>query len=95
MAEQPTVVLVHGAFAESASWDVFALQSWFVHGDEDLDVPVARHRFTAERAGPMGTTEVAGGSHAISVSHPRTVVDTILEAVAGVGISRVIDVSLP
>jgi pimeloyl-ACP methyl ester carboxylesterase len=68
--------------------------SWFVFGSEDLNIPVALHRFMAERAGSMGTTEVAGASHAISVSHPRVVAATILDAVAGVGIFDVLDVSL-
>ena len=38
--------------------------------------------FLAERAGSKGTREVAGGSHAISLSAPDAVTATILDAVA-------------
>jgi len=125
-----TVLLVHGAFAESASWngvaerltaaghDVVAvanplrslqaalmyatqrpitqaalstglptdqpawksIPSWFVFSDQDLNIPVALHRFLAERAGARGVREIAGASHALSVSQPTAVAETILEA---------------
>ncbi|MFF0342653.1 alpha/beta fold hydrolase [Kribbella sp. NPDC004875] len=149
MSETPVVVLVHGAFAESASWngvverlqaqsietvpvssggnelairsDVFQAQfcadvpadqaalmaatqrpvteaalttglptatpawrtipSWFVFSDQDLNIPVALHRFLAERAGAKATREIAGASHALSVSQPEAVATTILDAV--------------
>ena len=51
-------------------------------GDQDLNIPVALHRFLAERAGSKGTREVAGGSHALSVSRPDEVAATILDALA-------------
>ena len=56
--------------------------SWFVLGDEDRNIPAALIRFFVERAGSRGTREIAGGSHAISVSNPDAVTATILEAVA-------------
>jgi pimeloyl-ACP methyl ester carboxylesterase len=56
--------------------------SWFVFGDQDLVIPVALHRFMAERAGAKASRELAGASHALSVSEPETVTATILEAVA-------------
>ncbi len=56
--------------------------SWFVFGDQDLNIPVALQRFMADRAGAKGVTEVAGASHAISVSAPDAVAATILDAVA-------------
>lgn len=56
--------------------------SWFVFGDQDLNIPAALHRFVAERAGSKGTTEIAGASHAVSVSAPAAVTSTILAAVA-------------
>ena len=34
------------------------LPSWFVFGDQDLNIPVALHRFMAERAGAEGRREV-------------------------------------
>lgn len=55
--------------------------SWFVFGDEDRNIPVAAHRFAAKRAGSRGTREVAGCSHAISVSNPGVVAESILDAV--------------
>ena len=63
-------------------------------GDQDLNIPVALQRFMAERAGSMGTTEIAGASHAVSVSNPDAVVATILDAVEGVGIFDEVDASL-
>ena len=60
------------------------MPSWFVFGDQDLNIPAALHRFVAERAGSQGTREVAGASHAISVSNPDAVAATILDAVAAV-----------
>jgi pimeloyl-ACP methyl ester carboxylesterase len=56
--------------------------SWFVLGDRDLVIPPAVHRFMAERAGARAVREIAGASHAISVSEPEAVAATILEAVA-------------
>ncbi|MCO1597046.1 alpha/beta hydrolase [Micromonospora sp. RHAY321] len=60
------------------------LPSWFVFGDADNNIPVAAHRFMAERADPRGQREVAGGSHAMAVSRPSEVAETIIEAVRGV-----------
>lgn len=56
--------------------------SWFVFGDQDLNIPVALHRFVAERAGAKSTREMAGASHALSVSEPDAVAATILDALA-------------
>lgn len=58
--------------------------SWFVFGELDLNIPVAAHRFEAERAGSRGTREVVGASHALSVSRPDAVAASILEAVEAV-----------
>jgi pimeloyl-ACP methyl ester carboxylesterase len=58
------------------------LPSWFVFGDQDRNIPVALQRFMADRSGANGITEVAGASHAISVSAPDVVAETILDAVA-------------
>jgi pimeloyl-ACP methyl ester carboxylesterase len=118
MSDQtPTIVLVHGAFAESASWDpvVERLQAHdltvvaaanplrsvdgdaayvrdviasvggpvvLVYGELDQNIPAALERFLAERAGAKGVREMAGGSHALSVSEPDAVAATILDAVA-------------
>ncbi len=58
--------------------------SWFVISDQDLNIPVAAHRYFAERAGARVTREIEGGSHALSVSQPGPVAEVILEAVKAV-----------
>ena len=50
-------------------------------GDLDLNIPVALQRFMAERAGAKVSRELAGASHALSVSEPEAVTATILDAV--------------
>ncbi|MET8280606.1 alpha/beta hydrolase [Micromonospora sp. NPDC005174] len=60
-----------------------SLPSWFVFGDADKNIPVAVHRFMAERAAPRGQREVAGGSHAMAAARPGEVAETIIEAVRG------------
>lgn len=57
------------------------LPSWFVFGDQDLNIPAELQKFQAERAGARATHEVSGASHAITVSQPVVVAETILEAV--------------
>lgn len=57
------------------------LPSWFVFSDQDKNIPVAAHRFMAERAGAIDTVEVAGPSHAITVSQPDVVADCIHAAI--------------
>jgi pimeloyl-ACP methyl ester carboxylesterase len=60
------------------------IPSWFVFGDQDLNIPAALHRFMADRAGTKSVREVAGASHAITVSQPDAVAETILEALSAV-----------
>ena len=48
--------------------------SRFVIGEEDHIIPAALQRYMAERAGARRTLEIPGASHAITVSHPQTVV---------------------
>jgi pimeloyl-ACP methyl ester carboxylesterase len=61
--------------------------SWFVFGEQDRNIPVALSRFLAERAGAVGTREIAGASHALSVSRPEDVAGTVLEALDRVAAS--------
>jgi pimeloyl-ACP methyl ester carboxylesterase len=56
------------------------IPSWHVFGDQDLNIPVAVHRAGAERAASRGTREISGASHAISVSQPEVVAETIAQA---------------
>ena len=57
------------------------LPSWFVIPELDRNIPAAVHRLMAERAHAIDTIEVAGSSHAVAVSHPDIVADTIRAAV--------------
>jgi pimeloyl-ACP methyl ester carboxylesterase len=56
--------------------------SWFVIGEEDRVIPAEVQRYMAERAGARSTTEIPGGSHAITVSQPEATAELILEAAA-------------
>jgi pimeloyl-ACP methyl ester carboxylesterase len=76
------LALTTGLPTKTPAWQ--SIPSWFVFGDEDLNIPVALHRFLADRAGAKGVREVSGASHAISVSHPASVTASILEAVDAV-----------
>jgi len=58
------------------------LPSWFVFGDRDRTIPVALHRFMAERAGAKVSREMAGASHAVGLSESDAVAATVLEATA-------------
>lgn len=57
--------------------------SWFVFGGQDRNIPPAAMRAEAERAGARRVREVLGASHAITVSQPDVVAETILEAIDG------------
>ncbi len=69
-----------GLPADAPAWR--QVPSWFVFGDRDLNIPVALHRFMAERAAAKTSRELAGASHALTLSEPEAVTATILEAVA-------------
>ncbi len=75
--------LSDGLSASRPAWR--SLPTWFVFGDADRNIPVAAHRFMAERAGPRGVREIAGASHAMAASQPAEVAEMIIEAVRGTG----------
>ncbi|MFE1596584.1 alpha/beta fold hydrolase [Nocardia sp. NPDC058705] len=64
------------------SWKT--VPSWFVFPDADYNIPVAAHRFMAERAGARATIEIGGASHALPVSQPAAVAEVILTAIEAV-----------
>ena len=71
--------LSEGLPTDAPAWQ--HIPSWFVFGDQDMNIPVALHRFMAERA----RAESAGARrrfNAPSVSEPKAVPATILEATA-------------
>ncbi|TDO48402.1 pimeloyl-ACP methyl ester carboxylesterase [Kribbella sp. VKM Ac-2527] len=74
--------LTDGLPTDTPAWKT--IPSWFVISDQDLNIPVALHRFFAERAGSKDVREVAGASHALSVSQPAAVAATILDAINAV-----------
>jgi pimeloyl-ACP methyl ester carboxylesterase len=76
------LALTTGLPTDTPAWA--SIPSWFVYSDQDLCIPVALHRFQANRAGAKGTREVPGASHALSVSQPDAVTASILEAVSTV-----------
>jgi pimeloyl-ACP methyl ester carboxylesterase len=76
------LALTTGLAAAVPAWR--SIPSWFVFGDRDLNIPVALHRFMADRAAAKGVHEVPGASHAITVSQPDAVTASILEAVNAV-----------
>ncbi|MFC8800114.1 alpha/beta fold hydrolase [Promicromonospora sp. NPDC057138] len=71
--------LTDGLPTSEPAWQT--VPSWFVFGDADRNIPAELIRFMATRAGARSTTSVPGASHAISVSHPVLVAETILAAV--------------
>ena len=56
------------------------IPSWHVFGELDRNIPAAVLRAGAQRAGAQAVHEIAGASHAVSVSHPDEVAATIAEA---------------
>nr|WTA65751.1 hypothetical protein OHB51_25045 [Micromonospora sp. NBC_00855] len=75
---KPTIVLVHGAFAESASWNRVVQR---LHADG----PLAAHRFMAEPADARANVELPGASHAIAASEPTAVAEIIRKAATSSG----------
>jgi pimeloyl-ACP methyl ester carboxylesterase len=65
------------------AWE--SIPSWFVFGELDKNIPLALHRFMAERAQAREVVEIEGTSHAVAVSHPEEVADVVLRAVKAVG----------
>ncbi len=62
----------------AAAWQ--RIPSWFLFGELDKNIPVALHRFMAERAGSRRTVEIAGGSHSVGIPEAAAVVDLIRDA---------------
>ncbi|MBU2668157.1 alpha/beta hydrolase [Actinoplanes bogorensis] len=54
--------------------------SWFVYPELDYNIPLAAHRFMAERAGARISVELPGASHAIPASSPAAVAEVIVKA---------------
>jgi pimeloyl-ACP methyl ester carboxylesterase len=63
---------------EAAAWKT--IPSWFLFGDADRNIPVALHRFMAERAGSRRTVELKDGSHSVGIPEAAQVAEMIEEA---------------
>jgi pimeloyl-ACP methyl ester carboxylesterase len=64
-----------------------SVPSWFLIGTEDHIIPAALQRFEAERAGAERVIEIAGASHAATVSQPEATARLIVEAAATVRVA--------
>jgi pimeloyl-ACP methyl ester carboxylesterase len=71
--------LTEGLPTSTPAWRT--IPSWFVFGSGDLNIPAELIRFMADRAGARTATEIPGASHAVAVSHPVRVAETIFAAV--------------
>jgi len=71
--------LGEGLAGEREAWR--EIPTWFVYGDADQNIPAELQRFMADRAGAKGVREIAGASHALSVSQPDAVAEIIGEAI--------------
>ncbi|MBK4348791.1 alpha/beta fold hydrolase [Lacisediminihabitans changchengi] len=75
--------ILESAFSEASGVPAWkSVPSWFLFGAEDRNIPVAAHRFMAERAGSRKTVELAGGSHTVSIPEAAKLADLIREAAA-------------
>jgi hypothetical protein len=72
----PTVVLVHGAFADASGfrgpYDELLGQN--------VRIDPGVHHFSSERMGAT-VTEVEGASHVVMISHPHEVAEVVMTAV--------------
>ncbi len=57
-----------------------SVPSWFIFGEQDLNIPAGAHRIMAERAGSRRTIEIQGASHVVGMSHADETAQIILEA---------------
>jgi pimeloyl-ACP methyl ester carboxylesterase len=74
-------VALNQDLAGTPAWNT--IPSWFVVAELDRNIPAALQKFMAERARAREATVVKGASHAVGVSHPREVADTVMRAAAG------------
>lgn len=78
VTQRPITEAALGEASGEPAWKT--LPSWFLFGSEDLNIPVAAHRFMAERAGSRRTVELAGGSHTVAIPEAAALVELIEEA---------------
>lgn len=76
--QRPILESAFGEKSGKAAWK--SIPSWFLFGAKDLNIPVAVHRFMAERAGSRKTVELHEGSHTVAIPEAAKLVDLIREA---------------
>jgi pimeloyl-ACP methyl ester carboxylesterase len=80
VTQRPIVEAALNEAVQADGWKT--TPSWFLFGERDKNIPVALHRFMAERAGARRTVEVEGGSHSVGIPEAAQVVGLIKEAAA-------------
>ncbi len=80
VTQRPIVESALNEAATAAAWKT--IPSWFLFGELDKNIPVAMHRFMAQRAGARRTVELAGGSHAVGIPEADQVAQLIAQAAA-------------
>ena len=80
ITQRPIVESALNEPVKAAAWKT--IPSWFLFGELDKNIPVALHRFMAERAGSRRTVELAGGSHSVGIPEAGQVAELIQEAAA-------------
>ncbi|GAA2024679.1 alpha/beta hydrolase [Catenulispora yoronensis] len=74
--------LTAGPTGDAPSWR--ELPTWFIWGAADRNIPAEALRFMADRAAGHQRTEIPAAGHALPVTQPDAVADTILRAIAAV-----------
>ncbi|MGV8967225.1 MAG: alpha/beta fold hydrolase [Cellulomonas sp.] len=80
VTQRPILESAFGEKSGEPAWKT--VPSWFLFGAKDLNIPVAMHRFMAERAGSRKTVELPEGSHTVAIPEAAQLVDLIREAAA-------------
>ncbi len=75
--QRPIAKSALGEPSKAAAWKT--IPSWSIIPTGDKNIPPAAERFMSQRAHSR-TTEVPGASHAVLVSEPKLVANTILDA---------------
>lgn len=78
VTQRPILESAFGEQSGEPAWKT--IPSWFLFGTKDLNIPVAMHRFMAERAGSRRTVELPEGSHTVAIPEAATLVALIREA---------------
>ena len=76
--QRPVIEAALNEPVPEAAWQT--IPSYFLFGELDRNIPVALHRFMAERAGSLRTVEIKGGSHSVGIPEAAQVADMIREA---------------